>query len=113
MTIHSSVLLDGASPGTVEKAGADALIHNEQDGPVVSAAKSLTTAYRHSSERLSEARDSVVAAGKHNPVATGFSVLAAGFGCGIGCGILFSNWISGRRRDIAAKATTGSKHANA
>lgn len=88
---------DGASPGTVEKGHAAAIGHNDQDGVVVSAAKSLTTAYRRSTEKLSDARDLAVEVGKHNPVATGFSVLVAGFGCGIGCGILLSNWLSSRR----------------
>lgn len=111
MTVYSSVY-DGASPETAEKAGADTLVHHDHDGPVVSAAKSLTTAYRRSSERISGACDIAVAVGKHNPVVTGLSVLFAGFGCGIGCGILLSNWVSGLRRDIAAKATTGSNHAN-
>lgn len=97
MSLHNQVH-DGPPPGTVgKKTLAGTLSRNEPDGPVVSAAKSLTTAYRRSSERISEVRDHAVEAGKQNPVVTGLSVLVAGFGCGIGCGILFSNWLSSRR----------------
>ncbi len=81
--------------------------HRPEHSPVAEAAKQVANVLKRSSERLSDARDQAVAVGQRNPVTTTLTLFAVGIGCGIGGSLLFSNWITARRRQhLAATAAS-------
>lgn len=80
--------------------------HPSEGDPVTRAVTQVANVLKHSSERLSDARDQAVSVGRRHPVTTALTIFTVGMVCGIGSGVLGARWLAARRHRVRKSAVS-------